>query len=179
MAEKSAKWSDSISLGMNRMVARCMPYIFPSRCADKYEQPEKQMSRKILNHKTAFTLVEMMIVVAIVGSLAALALPSFAKARRHSMENAFVEDLRILSGSIEIWAQNNGRLPADGPTGGLPVGMSADDFKGVPWSQPTPMGGQWDYDSQNAACNVLYCCDHRDYSHQPQRPDMAGNRRDD
>lgn len=104
------------------------------------------------NRNTGFTLVEIMIVVSIIGLVAVMALPAFARARRKSMETAFVEDLRILSDGIELWAQNNGGLPVDGPTGGLPVGMADDDFKGVPWTKPTPMGGRWDYDSRNAAC---------------------------
>jgi prepilin-type N-terminal cleavage/methylation domain-containing protein len=104
------------------------------------------------SNTAGFTLVEIMIVVAIIGLLAALALPAFAKARRKSMVTAFVEDARILTGAIQIWAQNNGGLPGNGPTGGLPVGMTDDDFKGVPWSKPTPLGGRWDFDS-GSPCN--------------------------
>ena len=102
--------------------------------------------------RSAFTLVEMVIVGAIVGLVATLALASFAKARRMSNEKALVEDLRILSGAIQTWAQNNGGMPGNGPTGGLPVGMTADDFKGVPWAAVTPLGGHWDFDS-GSPCN--------------------------
>ncbi|MEI6083454.1 MAG: type II secretion system protein [Verrucomicrobiota bacterium] len=110
------------------------------------------MRQSIRKPKAAFTLVEIMIVVAIIGLVGTLALPSFAKARRKSMQTAFVEDLRILSDGIFVWAQNSGRYPTDGPTGGLPVGMDAEDFKGVTWTTATPMGGRWDYDAANAAC---------------------------
>jgi len=110
------------------------------------------MIRKISHNRSAFTLVEIMIVVAIIGLLAALALPAFAKARRQSMEKSFVEDIRIFEGGILTYAQTYGQYPADGPTGGLPVGMTPDDFKGTTWGTRTPMGGTWDYDANNAAC---------------------------
>ena len=51
-----------------------------------------------------FTLVEIMIVVAIIGLLAAIALPSFMKARSTSQKNSCIENLRQIDGAKEQWA---------------------------------------------------------------------------
>jgi prepilin-type N-terminal cleavage/methylation domain-containing protein len=47
---------------------------------------------------SAFTLVEIMIVVAIIGLLAAMAIPAFVKARVVSQQNACINNLRIVDG---------------------------------------------------------------------------------
>ena len=51
-----------------------------------------------------FTLVEIMIVVAIIGLLAAIAIPSFMKARTTSQANACINNLRMLESGKEQWA---------------------------------------------------------------------------
>lgn len=54
--------------------------------------------------KQGFTLVEIMIVVAIIGLLAAIAIPSFMKARTQSQMNACINNLRMLEAGKEQWA---------------------------------------------------------------------------
>lgn len=54
--------------------------------------------------KQGFTLVEIMIVVAIIGLLAAIAIPSFMKARTTSQANACINNLRMLEAGKEQWA---------------------------------------------------------------------------
>ena len=54
-----------------------------------------------MNRKSGFTLVEIMIVVAIIGLLAAIAIPSFVKARADSQRKACVNNLRIMDASKE------------------------------------------------------------------------------
>jgi prepilin-type N-terminal cleavage/methylation domain-containing protein len=51
-----------------------------------------------------FTLVEIMIVVAIIGLLASIAIPNFVKARTTAQMNACISNLRVIDGAIQQWA---------------------------------------------------------------------------
>ena len=62
---------------------------------------------KVRNTNKGFTLVEIMIVVAIIGLLAAIAIPNFVKARTTSQMNACINNLRQLDGAIQQYALEN------------------------------------------------------------------------
>ena len=58
------------------------------------------------------TLVETMIVIAIISLLAAIALPSFLRARRRSQDSLFVNELRVATSAFQLYAaENNGYPP--------------------------------------------------------------------
>ena len=65
--------------------------------------------------RKSFTLVEIMIVVAIIGLLAAIAVPSFLTARNTSRKNACTSNLRQIDGAKEQWAMANNKNNTDSP----------------------------------------------------------------
>ena len=64
------------------------------------------------SRKSGFTLVEIMIVVAIIGLLAAIAIPNFINARTTSQQNACINNLRQIDGAIQQWALENNKIAA-------------------------------------------------------------------
>src|SRR5438477_11047301 len=62
---------------------------------------------------SGFTLVEIMIVVAIIGLLAAIAIPNFIRARATSQTNACINNLRQIDGAVQQWALENNKSATD------------------------------------------------------------------
>ena len=63
-----------------------------------------------------FTLVEIMIVVAIIGLLAAIAIPNFVRARSTSQQNACINNLRLIDAAKQQWALEKGMPSGATPT---------------------------------------------------------------
>jgi len=58
-----------------------------------------------------FTLIEIMIVVAIIGLLAAVAIPNFVHARIKAQQTACINNLRAIDGAKQTWALENKAAP--------------------------------------------------------------------
>ena len=71
--------------------------------------------------KAGFTLVEIMIVVAIIGLLAAIAIPNFVRARATSQANACINNMRQIDAAVNEWALEKGKT-----TGATAPSLTAD-----------------------------------------------------
>ena len=83
----------------------------------QFRRVNKQKANKMKQTKNirnaGFTLVEIMIVVAIIGLLAAIAIPNFVKARATSQANACINNLRQIDAAANQFALEKGRKTGD------------------------------------------------------------------
>ena len=104
--------------------------------------------------KKGFTLVEIMIVVVIIGLLAALAIPAFQRVRDTARVNSFLNDIRVLEYAFEVYTLEEGSWPEDVHGGVMPPEMEG-LFSEELFTEPTPIGGIWDYDEHIAAHGIV------------------------
>src|SRR5947208_14669985 len=71
------------------------------------------MLNKLKNKRAGFTLVEIMIVVAIIALLAAIAVPGFLRARKRSQASKIINDLRLITSAVDQYAIENGKKTSD------------------------------------------------------------------
>jgi prepilin-type N-terminal cleavage/methylation domain-containing protein len=104
-----------------------------------------------------FTLVEIMIVVAIIGLLAAIAIPSFVKARNTSQQNACINNLRQIDGGKEQWAMADKKTDGDDV-----VTASVNEYIKGNTTPSCPGGGTYDYGNvgSNPDCDGVDATDH-------------------
>ncbi len=67
------------------------------------------MLNKLNKRRGGFTLVEIMIVVAIIALLAAIAVPGFLRARKRSQASKVLNDLRLIDAAVDQYAIENNK----------------------------------------------------------------------
>jgi prepilin-type N-terminal cleavage/methylation domain-containing protein len=92
-----------------------------------------------------FTLVEIMVVVVLIGLLAAIALPAFKRVQTKSRATVIVNNLRQFASAFEQYATQNGAWPPDSLATVIPPGM--DNALPIAWTLPFEKGYQYDWDT--------------------------------
>ena len=67
------------------------------------------MKMNLTSRRAGFTLVEIMIVVAIIALLAAIAVPGFLRARKRSQASRIINDLRLIDSAVDQYAIENNK----------------------------------------------------------------------
>jgi prepilin-type N-terminal cleavage/methylation domain-containing protein len=71
------------------------------------------MKMNLRSRQTGFTLVEIMIVVAIIALLAAIAVPGFLRARKRSQASRIINDLRLIDSAVDQYAIETSKKSGD------------------------------------------------------------------
>jgi type IV pilus assembly protein PilA len=110
------------------------------------------MAPKTSDNK-GFTLIELMVVIAIIGILAAVAVPAFSGHRERATLRQVASDLRTFGQAFKMYEMEYGVFPPDShldipyhlpPGSGMEVYLPLDA-----WVNPTPLGGNYNWEGPN------------------------------
>ncbi len=106
-----------------------------------------------------FSLIEILIVVAIIADIGAIAMPSYMRARKFTQDTRFMSDLRAATDGFDMYSAEHNSYPPNAGTGVIPAGMQQ-YLAGMDFAGPTPIGGTWNWDNNRngsvAAVGVLF-----------------------
>lgn len=98
-----------------------------------------------LTKKNAFTIMELLVVVTIIGLIASIAIPAYVQSRQSSVATKTANDFRNFAEQFNYYNLQTGLWPQDGLPSTIPAGMEGYLSTSV-WPKETPLGGLWDYD---------------------------------
>ena len=86
-----------------------------------------------------------MVVVTIIGLLAALAVPALQRVQRSAQNSRFASDLRIYAQAFETYALENGNWPPNDLSGRIPASLAGDIAS--KFTERNSLGGLWNWDT--------------------------------
>ena len=92
------------------------------------------------------SLVELMVVVLIISMLFLAAVPAYQRIQRKARASAIANDFRVFGAVFQAYAHEKGAWPPEAASGVVPTGLTAADIQTEVWSNPTPMGGKFDWE---------------------------------
>ncbi len=104
--------------------------------------PRTKPEPQTLDARGGFTLVELLIVVVILGVLAAVVTASFSSTSVQARQQAFVSNLQTFADACELSMLRTGRYPVDASSGNFPAEL-AEMLDPSDWENGTPIGGVW------------------------------------
>ncbi len=119
--------------------------------------PSRLLGRPNRPRSTAgFSLIELMVVVTIISLLMMLAAPAYLRVQKKARASALVNDLRVFAAVYQAHANEKGTWPPEAAAGVVPAGITSDELKTDAWTQPTVIGGHWDWENNQVHGGVRY-----------------------
>jgi prepilin-type N-terminal cleavage/methylation domain-containing protein len=122
----------------------------PSACP-----PARTFIRRVMTRRSGFSLVELMVTIAILSLLIAAIVPTMTHIRRRSLATAIGNDLRVFATAFEAYAHESGNWPAETDPGALPPEM-ASRISITAWQRQTAMGGRYNWDNNQMHYGARY-----------------------
>ena len=103
-----------------------------------------------------FTLVEIMIVVAIIALLTAIAIPAFLQYRRDAHISMVTNEMRLFRDGFKCYNIKYGNFPYDNEWPGMSPPHMIDNYIPIEvWTNTSPLGGRYDWDGQVNPTNPM------------------------
>ncbi|HEY1108018.1 MAG TPA: prepilin-type N-terminal cleavage/methylation domain-containing protein [Opitutaceae bacterium] len=103
----------------------------------------------------AFTLVEVMVVVAIVSVVAAIGMPAVRRVALTARATAAANDLRVFAAAFQGYSQQNANYPPNAGIGVMPPAMSG-SLGSTAWLRITPIGGRYKWNNNANHAGTRY-----------------------
>lgn len=98
----------------------------------------------------AFSIVELMVAVLIISMLFAAAVPAYQRIQRKARAASVANDFRVFGTAFQGYAHEKGSWPAEAAAGVIPTGVNQQELQAQFWSRPTPIGGKFDWENNQA-----------------------------
>ncbi|MBX9737564.1 MAG: prepilin-type N-terminal cleavage/methylation domain-containing protein [Phycisphaerales bacterium] len=98
----------------------------------------------------AFTLIELVVVVVIIGILAAIAIPRMTAASERARFTSTLASFKVMEGALDNYFTNERAWPVDEQPGIAPPALAA-YLQASLWTKQTPLGGAWDWNGPGGA----------------------------